>query len=92
MEPTTERQDARVPAEDSDEALTETFRGWSEGMSREQVLYMLANGSAEDMVCYLKRKNIPLPADPHKVWRLLKAELVSRLQRLNAFQTKVGTA
>ncbi|ULA59807.1 MAG: hypothetical protein LZF60_160137 [Nitrospira sp.] len=76
--------------DESDEALSATFREWAEAMSREQVLHLLAHGSAEHMVENLERRNLPLPPDPARTWRLLKAELVARLQTLTALQGIAG--
>jgi hypothetical protein len=92
MELTNDQQSTRPHADGSDEALSQTFREWAEAMTPEQIRYLLAACSAEHMADHLRRKHMPVPEDPVRVWCLLKAELVARLQMFNALYAKAGTA
>lgn len=85
MERTTERQEQQVHhAQDGSEAeLSTTFCEWTQTMSAQQIRHLLAQGSAEGLAEY-SRQNELLGHDSHRTWRLLKAELVNRLQALTA--------
>ncbi len=85
MERTTERQEQSVHhAQDgSDAELSATFREWAQSMSTKQIRHLLMHCSADGLAEYSRQNNLSAH-DSHRMWRLLKAELVTRLQMLTA--------
>ncbi len=81
-----------LPQEVSDEVLIERFRQWASEMTPLEAAHILATGSAESMIAYLRSQNRLLPSDPHKLWGLCAVELLARAESLNASHGTVGTA
>lgn len=85
-------RETTLPQEVSDEVLIGRFRQWASEMSPLEAAHILATGSAESMIAYLRSQNRPLPSDPHKLWGLFSVELLARTDSLNASHGTVGTA
>lgn len=81
-----------LPQEVSDEVLIGRFRQWASEITPLEAAHILATGSAEAMIAYLRSQNRPLPSDPHKLWGLFSVELLARTESLNASHGNVGTA
>lgn len=69
--------------DESDELLSNAFRKWAEAMSATQIRYLLTNCSADGLAEYTRQNNLQAH-DSRRIWSLLKAELVTRLQALTA--------
>lgn len=81
-----------LPQEVSDEVLIGRFRQWASEMTPLEAAHILATGSAESMIAYLRSQNRPLPSDPHKLWGLFSVELLARTESLNTSHENEGTA
>lgn len=85
MKPTTEQQkpQALQPQQESDAELSETFRAWVQSKSATQIRYLLTHGSADGLAEHTRQNNLSAHDSP-RIWRLLKVELLNRLQVLTA--------
>lgn len=84
MELTSDQQrGTRTPTDGSDEELSATFRAWVQSKSATQIRHLLSHCSAEGLAEYTRQNNLA-PHDSHRIWRLLKTELVNHLQALTA--------
>lgn len=85
-------QEITLPQEVSDEVFIGRLRQWASEMTPQEALNILAYGSAEGLIAYLRSQNRPLPSDPHKLWSLFVVELLARTESMNALHGAVGTA
>ena len=86
------KQEITLPQEVSDDVLIGRLRQWASEMTPQEAGDILANGSAESLIAYLRSQNRPLPSDPFKLWGLFAVELLARTESLNASHGNAGTA
>jgi hypothetical protein len=85
-------QEITLPQEVSDEVFIGRLRQWASEMTPQEALNILANGSAEGLIAYLRSQNRPIAERSAQTLGLFTAELLARTESMNASHGAAGTA